>query len=500
MKPRSILFLSAVLLLALPCSAQLPPNPTHLSSAMPADATPKPAFDGNNFLPVQRKFDIFAWQEFVALNWPPASAGQPGPGPIGRTGDNNTVWETYMADSQVFQPGAKPPAPWGTPQPIPSFCPVVPTELKGKVHKVIALVAKGDVQGEFTEAFTLSPLIDVTGKYTRYEIRMNRVEFNKILQGTPGKTIVRPWYVPANQIAPIVFPAGVYGTSQIGSVEVKAAWRQISISQAGRYHTAWAYITYAPDPKTNLNTKCAGPFLMGLVGLHIIHKTASAPQWVWATFEQVDNDPPPAPSSLTQFSYNNNPNCKLNSSPACANQQPPVPSGGWDGDPNKINKPVQVIRATPIPSQKNDPQTGINPVFQKLLRNVNPNSVWQYYQLVDAQWPQRPGTVQNPNPCYHNPTNPNDPYNFRCDGPKGDQGPGPVPITLANTTLETYFQQMAGNKQAFMGSCMGCHSNGTLAQGAPNPNVFSDFSFLLGDAQPPSKAPNPPRVLRRTPK
>src|SRR5260370_5864950 len=308
MKFRNIGLFAAVLLVSLSGLAQMPPNPTHLSSSLPADAPPKPNLQTTgNFAVIQRKFDIFAWQEFVALNWPPGSPGQPGPGTIGKslTGDNSTVWETYMASSQVFQPGAAPPAPWGTTQPIPSFCPAVPPALPGKVTKILPLIAKGDIQDEFTEPFTVSPLIDVNGKYTRYEIRMNQVEFAKILQGSADSPApAQPWYVPANQVAPISFPAGVYQTDQIGSVEVKAAWRQISQSQASRYHTAWAYITYAPG-SNNLNTKCSGPFLMVLVGLHIISMTASAPQWIWATFEHLDNDP--SAPAIGHYSYYNNP-------------------------------------------------------------------------------------------------------------------------------------------------------------------------------------------------
>lgn len=180
----------AVLLVSLSGLAQMPPNPTTLSSSLPADAPPKPNLSTTgNFAEIQRKFDIFAWQEFVALNWPVGRPGQPGPGIIGKSpsGDNSTVWESYMAASQVFQPRAAPPQPWGTTQSIPSFCPVGPAALKGKVAKVLSLVAKGDVQDEFTEAFTLSPLIDVNGKYTRYEIRINKVEFDKILQGSADR-------------------------------------------------------------------------------------------------------------------------------------------------------------------------------------------------------------------------------------------------------------------------------------------------------------------------
>ena len=119
MRLRSIGVLAALLFASLSGPAQMPPIPTSLSSTLPADAPPKPNLSTTgNFAVIQRKFDIFAWQEFVALNWMPGKPGQPGPGTIGKTpsGDNSTVWESYMAGSQVFQPGAAPPPAWGTQQ------------------------------------------------------------------------------------------------------------------------------------------------------------------------------------------------------------------------------------------------------------------------------------------------------------------------------------------------------------------------------------------------
>ena len=485
--------------IALGASAQMPPSPTRLSSAMPPDAPALPAFgfSAAEQADFQRKLDIFAWKEFVALNWPAAGTGIPSQKQIGDNvnGDNGTVWETYLSPSQVFRPGARPPAAWGTREPIPGFCPTVPVALAREPLKLLSLVAKGDVQGEFIESFSPSPLFDVNGRYTRYEVRINRDEYEQILQGTkPKPAPAAPWYIPANQIAPMVLPAGDLATGQIGAVEVKASWRQINPAQRPRFHSTYAYITYAPDPKTRVNTKCAGPFLMGMVGLHIAHKTASFPQWVWATFEHVDNDPPPASSSAANYSYNNDSQCLI---PGCANQ-PPSPHVAYDGDPHKTYPPVQVVRATPIPPAKNDPTTGINPWFQTLLKNVNSKSVWQYYQLVDTQWPSQPGTLVNPILCYHDSVHPMNPWNFKCDGPNGDEGPIPLPNSLVNTTMETYFQ--ADSKNAFMGSCMGCHSNATAATGAPNPTAFTDFSFLIGDAQPPSMALKAPRVLRKAPR
>src|SRR5437763_13489978 len=69
-------------------------------------------------------------------------------------------------------------------------------------------------------------------------------------------------------------------------MELKASWVALPDPSQWRYFkTSKAYIV-GPDPKIlpRLVT-------VGLVGLHIIHKTAKAPQFVWATFEHVNNAP-----------------------------------------------------------------------------------------------------------------------------------------------------------------------------------------------------------------
>ena len=45
---------------------------------------------------------------------------------------------------------------------------------------------------------------------------------------------------------------------------------------------------------------------MGLVGLHIVQKTPIRPQWVWSSFEHIDNVPEPGttPSIGRRFSFN----------------------------------------------------------------------------------------------------------------------------------------------------------------------------------------------------
>jgi hypothetical protein len=133
------------------------------------------------------------------------------------------------------------------------------------------------------------------------------------------------------------------------------------------------------------------PVTVGLVGFHIIHKTATQPNWVWSTFEQVDN--------LTRSFFN--PNCPASTCPPNV-QLAKKPYTELDSNGKPLNPPTQVTRLNPV----NDPSaTALNAVFQKLLGN----SVWANYQLVSTQW--------------------------------SDGQVFPIPAYLANTTMETFAQQ-----------------------------------------------------------
>src|SRR5262249_37429917 len=140
-------------------------------------------------------------------------------------------------------------------------------------------------------------------------------------------------------------PRGSDGKDGSGSWELKFAWR---ILLAGddkmRFMTSDAVV-----PPTN--GKCPGggapqgdqcPVTVGLVAMHIGHKTDSSPQWIWATFEQVDNlsvDNVAHPKLKPSFF---DPNC-----PTCVpDQQPTQASNGtWSNSP-----PTQAWRAIPIPA------------------------------------------------------------------------------------------------------------------------------------------------------
>jgi hypothetical protein len=90
-----------------------------------------------------------------------------------------------------------------------------------------------------------------------------------------------------------------------------------------------------------------------------------------------------------------------------------------------------------------------------------PNSVWQYYELVNVIWstnPQPDPTTPIPSPRQLNP-----------------QYMQPT-IPVANSTMESYIQKT---------TCTGCHKGSTIAPTPSDnrPDTFADFSFAIGFAK-----------------
>jgi hypothetical protein len=199
-------------------------------------------------------------------------------------------------------------------------------------------------------------LTDQHGNLTYYEKAANVISYDFIREKKLYKGDGQAMY------GPVIFP--------FGAIEVKAAWRIMTDGDdQTRYYTAPAIVLEnGRDKKATV----------GLVGLHIITKTPNAPQWIWSTFEQVDNVTGPTPAGAVAWSYNNP------ASTAPANIETPP------------GTPTQVERY-----RKNLPDA-INSRWQEALKGTS----WQYYQLIGVQYPTRK----------------------------------PEPNMLANVVMETYIQ------------------------------------------------------------
>jgi hypothetical protein len=461
-----------------------------LTSALPGDVfVPiKEALEKSAQFPqVQRLFDLWSWQAFLAVNWPTSSGGHPAASIAGYNAGNNPAWSVWHESNSIFPPdGAAPPA-CNPPTGVATAAvrnlvalrrpgvPAPPPEAAAKTGRALFNVsavgelvhgraavkplASGRIS-EIDQAFS-GPLFDQNGNPTFYEILLDNNEV--------GYLCTNKLYSIAGQLAfssdpnnKVQFPSGQWQSNGSGAFELKLAWKVLDPKKdkAERFFHEPAQVLIDGQWVSRE---------VGLVGMHIAHKSQSSPQWIWSTFEQIDNlatDQVANPGLNPNYFNPGCPTCLVNIQPTGA---------------NPANHPVQVLRMVPIPPDKQE----LNREAQAALRAQN--SVWQYYQLIDSQWPTNPSSP---------PISPGDsnlPQSI--DNKSGGE---PTPVYLTNATMETYFQagnqnasgQQEGNppsKVQVFGteSCMGCHSSAAVAQsGTQQKPVFgkqlsADFSWLL---------------------
>lgn len=394
---------------------QAPLKSPEISWQVPSDVQGE--LKQSNLNVVQRAADLFAWQEFIALNWPAKSGVR---GVPNQTANLNApvprVWETWKETSEVYLPNGKEPLPWNAPATLP------PSLDSQKPLKILYRQSKVDevLSDEFqpTKADLALPgtLTDQKGRIVRYEIRMNQIAFDYVVENK---------LYDANHQAKLDtfnFPNG--------AILIKAAWREVDPQEEKRFHTVSAYVADNADLKKATYQEKR----MGLVGFHIMHKTASAPQWIWSTYEQVDNVRGEQPSFFNLHC----PDCLTNRQ-------------------TQANVPNQITRLTPIPSQNpdcNQPTQAKDNVVE-LNRTIQAglkNSVWQYYELINTQWPLPKAKTDTTSETV-----------FQVN-----------PVILANTTMESYIQKTS--------SCMGCHAIARSVN--PNQYASADFTYTLAYAQP----------------
>lgn len=440
-----------------------PLPPVNYSCEIPYDVVLRnpPTFDK------QPEFDIYSWNMFLALNWPADTSTQGAAPcnlrngvardcdkPLPRGDYGPTVWETFKPDWAVFrgsEDGAIAPAGWNCPlDPLPGCDSMEEKDAVAARMPVMRMVMKdANTAQEFLQAGSFAPLIDQNGSLVRYELRMNEdafrfVDSNKLWDSN-------------NHTKDVDFqPVGSNEDKTMGPVEIKAAWK-ILPEPSERYHSRNVVIAW-PDAGEAGSFQCK-QFAMGLVGLHIAHKTKNAPQWIWSTFEHVDNYSGPNPSFA-------DPDCPPAKCPP--NKQPKAPTGRWSGDPRvKYTPPTQVSIGNPGNVAKVlAPE--INAQVRAKLASMG--SVWQYYELVSTQWPSVPymGPDKKPSKVLHKPQFTN-------------QGAGQRPTYLANTTMETYLMDPDPSPRYKISSCMHCHSESV---DMTNFEYSLDFSYLLQEAYP----------------
>lgn len=422
--------------------------------------TVQPILPADVKVPVsQFNFNNLAWQQFITLNWiaDPALPGQPDasvpPSLFGAPGDTTpVVWETYKESSEVFLPDGATPAPWNAARALPAAFAKVEgfAGLRAALRPgVKGLIARSKFDGgptvnlqdlgDIVEAGTGGAWLTAQPKMNRYltlfEKRLNQDEFNYIVQNG--------LYNAANQ-APFAQTQGLnlpdgskafatYGTA--GAIEIKAAWIQLDDPGVWPlFKTSRAYVSY---PTAGGGQTPPTLVTVGLVGLHIIRKTPNAQQFMWSTFEHVNNDPSTTDLQnqtlkawYTYYNLNCNPETDYYK---CERNKRPVPGT----DP--YDAPVQVVRTTPLSTSTVNNIVALNQSVWATIAASNPNSVFLNYQLVNTLWPNANTTI---------------PPGATTPLTKGNSQPPETQQPVASTILETYHQNI---------DCLSCHASAPVA-------------------------------------
>jgi hypothetical protein len=413
-----------------------------------------------NGTPSQSGADLYSWLTFVSVNWPvDQTSCTADPNATILSGTPNPTWLTFLSNDEVFVPSPQSPANWcygaavlkgGATQARFSSAQAAMTakrniklaHLPPKVralaqkHPEVQLFLHHNAKGQDLFASTThmkaakskaavtpemqsildatnEPVTDQNGRFVRFTINIGEDEYNYIM----AKTLWKNSGQTATQA--LSFPySGQSSATELGAMEFKAAWKVLGANDTASHFFTQQAIVYndengTPSPGPN-------PVTVGLVGLHITHKTKKQQKWLWSTFEQVEND--------TQSFFN--PKCSATQCPPnVETATQPYFELNPDGTPH--NKPAQVVPAVQTTA------ASLNTTFQGLL----PNTPWAYYKLISTQW-------------------------------VGEFGNAPKPAKLGNSVLETF----VANTNPY--SCMDCHNFAQDSQG-----FKSDFSFIINAQQ-----------------
>jgi hypothetical protein len=506
---------------------------------------------------------LFAWQEFIALNWPAKVGLRDTPDKSQKFGAHTSgplVWHTYRAKNEIFPGGnsaATPPhgyTPNGTPDfgyddppkyvynpssvgsndgevsPCNGQAPVAqPAWINLDEATQIALdsMFAGNVPAAPTPVNSRPQLIRFMAKANRIEYRYVAANLYWYLTAGSPRKIATNNFVKAVRTG--TFPAPQpYVSFPTGTIETKAAFRPLTPEEvtSNRFYTTRVRYYEQEGGKP-----CYREETWGLIALHIIQKTPTAPAFIFATFEQADNllttvngktvpvedvngnvINPSATPTLPDLTYQDStprpPNAPT--PPPLVGENPPnAPFCNTAGQPHLFYQDTAGLTGLPtggsICLNQRDhaippPVIAANRAAHQAIAEYSAvngigNSPWAYYKLVNVQaYPFDATEIVSDQNSPHNAAtffqaNIVVETNYTLQNFNGGPPPNGAP-TKYNPVNSAPYQNTfvlnpngSLNKAYNMGGCMGCHGVAQFVQGG-------DFSFILG--QLPSRFPETP--------
>jgi hypothetical protein len=395
-------------------TSDVPGEWTNSSRLIPLRGTPH---KGMSATMQQRLMDMYSWRIFVALNWPvqrclihdkphegyetcasptktpdgsstscmwgaiqglPLVSGQLGAASGNEPNQPSMArWMTWHDGCEILTPLDCPrnPDPRKLPPEECSKAPAtLPTHLSVETLNDFEAMSVGPINGLSPalpsstgprllstprlrkSSVTSFALVDQNRQKVYYQIVLDHPDFVKIADGISKMPFVLPY--GGNPCADGPCDENYW---LLGAIELKLAWKVLTPSEA-------ASRRFIQEEAILEEGNQRVPARVGLVGMHIVHHTGDQTEWIWSTFEQVDNlSEHKRPDGTTANPSFNNPSCH-------GSECPP------ENCPPDAGQNSQITRVQPI-----DPHTqALNDRVQKIFRELG--SVLQYYQLVGTQY------------------------------------------------------------------------------------------------------------------
>lgn len=219
--------------------------------------------------------DRYAWRLFIALNWP-ADVAKREADPTRKFGENATsVWESWKLSSgrndEVFLQNGQDPGPWLPGKPVVTrklrdFETLPLQQVERRAHnRRVPLFDPIIADAGANENHMNKDAYEFFRKNELYNVEGQEALFNKA-QAVFMKAASEERPIDFSEFR-LDFP--------LNAKEVKAQWRPIGEEEKSRYR--WEEFIDANGQKK----------IFGLTALHIT--TKDLPNWLWATFEHVDN-------------------------------------------------------------------------------------------------------------------------------------------------------------------------------------------------------------------
>lgn len=280
------------------------------------------------------------WQNFLALNFPAEviddGTNPPHPAPVPSDVDDlftgsalPAVWSVWSDAHQLIPPNGSEPEPFGTERIAPPVCSEAGT-LPVPTYELIA--------DEYVQADQMGPVVDKQGQYVRFAITFNENMHDYVVDNRLYNLEGQAAFSDAGN--EVDWPRGVYAPSNPGSLPgsifVKATFKILTAADnPDKFYKVNGFVYNAQGgafgDQPTVQEYCQANVTMGLVSFHITRRTNSAPQWLWATFEHIDNAPTYQQvingSGTGLWTFFDGSSCPpVNGAPSCAfNVQPPQP-------------------------------------------------------------------------------------------------------------------------------------------------------------------------------